>query len=230
MGDVIARIPLTGGPKGGKTRIIEKVKEIIEKEYGYKVFVVQETATEIIKSGFIPYPFPEDGNEEEMKLFYETNKAFQQMILDLQLAKEKAFEKGAKSWPEDVVILYDRGVMDNYGYLMKNLKDKELFKKMLSDYNLTVADVLNYYDAVISLETSVNIVGFDTQDKDDTTKRIEASINDSLAVDYYVSKAWMSHPNYIRINATEDFQDKENMVLDSVREVLNKKKEKILTR
>ena len=46
----VKRIVFTGGPCAGKTTLIEKTEEYL-KEKGYKVIVVQETATQLLKSG-----------------------------------------------------------------------------------------------------------------------------------------------------------------------------------
>ena len=224
MGKVISRIPLTGGPKGGKTTIKEAIKEMIEKEYGYKVFVVQETATEVINSGFIPSSMPKDGDLKKIIDYYKTNYAFQLMILILQLAKERAFEIAAEACPEDVVIIYDRAVMDNAGYLMKNLRDSEIFVRMLQEQGYTIDDIMARYDGVISLGTSASIIDFNKSDVNDITKRLEDGSKEAEEVDYYVSQAWMSHPNYIRIEATEDVEEKKELVLAAVRGIINKNK------
>ena len=48
MGKIFAKVVLTGGPCAGKTSALTKIEEeLIEK--GYKVFIVSETATELIK-------------------------------------------------------------------------------------------------------------------------------------------------------------------------------------
>ncbi len=232
MGNVIARIPLTGGPKGGKTTIKEEIKRMLEEEYGYKVFLVQETATEIIKSGFIPTAKPKDGNKKEMDQFERTNIAFQQMILDLQIAKEKAFELAAQAEEKDVVIIYDRGIMDNKGYLIKNLGEKGriTFEMMIDRYHLTEEEIMNRYDAVISLGSSVRITKFDDQSIDNTTKRIESGEEEAIEVDNNVDSVWKSHQKYIRIEAAENFEEKVNTVLNTIRNIIENKKGQKLTK
>jgi len=229
MGKVIARIPLTGGPKGGKTKIKEAIRNMIESEYGYKVFVVPETATEIINGGFIPIGDKNSSNERERYLFRETNIAFQQMILNMQIAKEQNYEIAAVTWPEDSVIIYDRGIMDNLGYLVMNLGEEgyKLFDRMLSEYNLTVEEIMKKYDAVLSLESSAKITSF-ANNADDTTIRIEADELGAMRVDKYVSAVWENHQNYQRITATEDFQEKINAVLEAIRKAIGGRAKKMI--
>ena len=205
---------------------------MLEEEYGYKVFLVQETATEIIKSGFIPTGKPKDGNKKEMDQFERTNITFQQMILDLQIAKEKAFELAAQAEEKDVVIIYDRGVMDNKGYLIKNLGEKGriTFGMMIERYCLTEEEIMNRYDAVISLGSSVRITKFDDQSIDNTTKRIESGEEEAIEVDNNVDSVWKSHQNYIRIEAVENFEEKVNTVLNTIRNIIENKKGQKLTK
>lgn len=222
MGNVIARIPLTGGPKGGKTKIKEEIKKQIEKEYNCKVFVVPETATEVIKTGFIPASKPKGDNLAEWKEYYESNYAFQLVILILQLAKEQAAEIRAKFSPEDVVIIYDRGVMDNEGYVNKNIGEPGLFDRMLAEQGLTREEIMARYDGVISLESSALIQEFKDQEIDDITERLEDDSKEAMEVDKYVSEAWEDHPNYMRIAATENFEDKIVQTVEAVKSIINK--------
>ncbi len=233
MGNVIARIAFSGGPKAGKTTIKEDTKKMIEEEYGFKVFLVPETATEIIEAGFIPSAKPEDGNKKKMTLFRRTNIAFQKMILDLQIAKELAFEIAAQAVEEDVVIIYDRGIMDNKGYLMKNLGQvvgRIIFEMMIRRYRLTEEKINNRYDAVIILETIAKIKEFSKKVENDNTKRIESGNEEAIEVDNNVTEAWKNHKNRIIIKATETPEEKKDLTLDTVRGILNKKLEKTQAR
>ena len=50
MGKIVAKVVLTGGPCAGKTSALSKIESYFT-ERGYKVLIVGESATEIIKSG-----------------------------------------------------------------------------------------------------------------------------------------------------------------------------------
>ncbi len=228
MGKVIARIPLTGGPKGGKTKVKEEIKKLIEKKYGYRVFLVPETATEIIGAGFIPAEEPDDNDSIKTQLYVNTNLVFQQIILNLQLEKEKSYELAAQSFPEDAVIIYDRAVMDNKGYLMMRFGDNGIFEDMLSKHGLTVDEIMSRYDTILSLGTSARITDFNTNALDDNTIRIESGTDEAMKVDYFVSKAWEKHPNYVRIEAKASFEEKVAAVLEEIEKALDRAKVKKL--
>ena len=164
-----------------------------------------------------------------MNLFRRTNIAFQKMILDLQIAKELAFEIAAQAVEEDVVIIYDRGIMDNKGYLMKNLGQvvgRIIFELMIRKYRLTEEKINNRYDAVIILETIAKIKEFSKKVENDNTKRIESGNEEAIEVDNNVTEAWKNNKNRIIIKATETPEEKRDLTLDTVRGILNKKLEK----
>lgn len=54
MGKIVGKIVLTGGPCAGKTSALTKVEEELT-EKGYKVFIVSESATELIRGGIKPF-------------------------------------------------------------------------------------------------------------------------------------------------------------------------------
>ena len=54
MGKIVSKIVLTGGPCAGKTSALTKIEEELT-EKGYKVFIVGESATELIKGGIKPF-------------------------------------------------------------------------------------------------------------------------------------------------------------------------------
>ena len=102
----ITKIVMTGGPAGGKTTLTTRlVKELTA--LGYRVLIVPEAATELI-SGFGIKPF---GNCVSM---YE----FQYFVTDSQLQKERLAARAAELVPEEkVLIICDRGLLDNKAYV-----------------------------------------------------------------------------------------------------------------
>ncbi len=206
--NVIARIPLTGGPKGGKTVIKEKLVEHVEKKYGYKMFIVPETATEFIKGRCIPPSFPKDNDPEKVKEFIKQIKAFQYIIWDLQLTKERDYDIFANAQERKAVIGYDRATVDNYGYLLMHLGNDGTFQEFMAERGLTLQDLYGRYDGVISLGTSAKLIDFNEPSEGDTTVRLEAGGDEAALVDYFVSKVWKDHPNYRRVEATPKFEDK----------------------
>ena len=231
----VARIALTGGPKAGKTSVKKSIKRTFE-ELGYKVLIVGETATETIEAGFIPPQRPETDDIEEWRNYFEGNIDFQMIIMGLQISKETQWYEAAKKMGGKVLIIYDRAVPDNDGYLNKLLKDIEkykevyqidgtvdLYKDLLSRFGLTPGEMMEWYEGIICLGTSVKYMDFKTQPITDTTQRLEADAMEALEVDWYVSKGYESHPNYIRIEATEKFEDKEMQIIEAVKSILESK-------
>ena len=87
MGKIVGKIVLTGGPCAGKTSALTKIEEELT-EKGYKVFIVSESATELIKGGIKPF------GRMPIDLI-----KFQNLILKYQYEKEKIYVKYLKeSW------------------------------------------------------------------------------------------------------------------------------------
>ena len=78
----IKKIVITGGPCSGKSTMLNLIENTF-KEKGYKVLIVSETATELIRGGISPL-----GGKENMFIF-------QDYLLNLQFKKEEVYEKAA---------------------------------------------------------------------------------------------------------------------------------------
>jgi len=76
---MVKKIVLTGGPCAGKTTALARIEEDLT-EKGYKVFVVGESATELIKSGVRPF------GDKCLDMV-----TFQKMIMLYQLQKEEIY-------------------------------------------------------------------------------------------------------------------------------------------
>ena len=115
----IHKIAFTGGPCGGKSEVIQAVAEKLRKEK-YTVIVVPETAAELIASGIIP-------NENYLHILM-----FQELVLNHQLVNEKNADTYANyiNKDNDIIILYDRAVLDNAAYF----PDRQPFDDMLKKY------------------------------------------------------------------------------------------------
>ncbi len=102
----IHRIVLTGGPCAGKSTGLSRIEQELS-DRGYKVFVVAETATELITGGIKP---------TEMPLIQ-----FQKAIFDVQTAKENTYDEIAILVKDkDVVVVFDRGLLDAKSFMTKN--------------------------------------------------------------------------------------------------------------
>lgn len=108
----IIRICLTGGPCAGKTTAIADIKQDLI-QLGYKVLVVPEAATLLMKGGAF---IVSSGFTESQGLL------FQKVLIRLQVALEDSFIDIARIGVQDgcdVVVLCDRGLMDGSAYVSK---------------------------------------------------------------------------------------------------------------
>ena len=197
---MVKRIVLTGGPCAGKTTVLSSIEEMLT-EKGYTILIVNESATELIKGGI------------------KINKVgiinFQRLIIKYQLEKEKIYDDAVKFMPSDekVVIIYDRGLMDNKAYV-----NNKIFKRLLKELNLKEIDLMDRYDMVIHLVTAA-----DSKEKFYTLENNNArseSIDEAKELDKKTMNAWVGHSNLKIIDNSIDFESKINKTLDTINKLL----------
>lgn len=178
----VKRIVFTGGPCAGKTTLIKKAEEyLIEK--GYKVIVVQETATQLLKSGINP------------DLLGDIT-AFQNFILQFQLFNENLAEDVMRiSKDDNFVILYDRGTLDNKAYF-DNYKNFDL---IINKAEIAEIDCLDKYNLVFDLITTADCAPekYTLLTNDQRTESLE----EAKILDKKTSNAWAGHRNMKIINS-----------------------------
>ena len=212
---MIKRIVLTGGPCAGKTTILSKLEQDLS-EKGYKVFIVSESATELINSGITPHI-------DNVGLLN-----FQKIIFEYQYYKEEMFNKVVDMYKDDkIVIIYDRGLMDNMAYI-----DDSEFEMIVQNFcvssgiNLSISDILNRYDMVIHLVTSAGNTGYSLENN----KARYESEKEAISLDNRIMNVWITHNNLKIVDNKDNFDDKVSEVLDlvysCVGETLKIKKEK----
>lgn len=207
---MIKEIVLTGGPCAGKTSALTKIEEHLTKK-NYKVFIVAESATELIKSGISPV----DPNGVGL---YE----FQKLLLIYQIQKEELYKKIAKEFPHDKkVIIYDRGLFDNKTYVSE--EEFEEILKYVSNYlnmEITEMNILNRYDMVIHLTTSAkgDAKNYTLENNKARSETIEAAIR----LDKKSRECWKSHSNLHIIENYETFEEKMEVILDTINDFLDK--------
>jgi hypothetical protein len=111
-------------------------------ERGYKVLIVPEAASAIINAGIKPGP-------EDL-----ANPDFQAIVMKWLLMQEDLVFSAAMKYRDagcKVVVLCDRGTLDNGAYL-----EKLAFLAMLKDLNLTLAELSDHrYHAIFHLRSVV---------------------------------------------------------------------------
>lgn len=131
---------LTGGPCLEKTIGLSIIKQKLSNR-GYYVLVVPETATELISTGIRPF-----GNS--LSLF-----DFQYVVLKKRLSKENLYRDIASGFvpAEKIVILHDRGIIDNKSYITP-----EQFQELLTQFDMNEVKARDRYGAVFHLVTTTN--------------------------------------------------------------------------
>lgn len=205
MGVIVGKIVLTGGPCAGKTTTISKIEEHLVKK-GYHVLVLNECATETIKSGIRPF------GEGAVSVY-----DFQNEIFNLQLYKEKRYKEIVSKMPEDTkcILLADRGSIDNKTYL-----GQELFDKLLEENGYNEEELLKEYDMVIHMITVASDIKNRYSNSNNTARFEDA--DEAIDLDRRTSEAWKNHPNLKVVPVTEILEEKIGIVLNHVDDLLEK--------
>ena len=202
---MVKRIVLTGGPGSGKTSVLEKIKQVYSSE-GYKVIIVPETATELMNNG-ITF---KDGSISLLD--------FQELVMRLQLAKEEVVERAIElSNSDKVIVVYDRGTIDNTAYIKK-----EEFEEILARLNnvKSFADLMNKYDLVI------NLVGREDFYTTENNKARSESASEALKLGDTTLKCWLGHKLVKIVLPKDTIEEKTNEVLNIINELLKEKQVK----
>lgn len=203
MGQLISKIVLTGGPCAGKTTALAQIEENLT-ELGYHVFIVSESATELIKGGIRPFGF------DSIDLL-----DFQYTILNYQLSKEKIYESAVSFLKENskCVIIYDRGAIDNKAYI-----GQEKFNLILNHLGLNELQIMDNYDMVLHLVTAA-----DGKQENYTLGNNSArkeTIEEAKALDRATLNAWSGHNNLKIIDNDINFEDKMRKVINEINNLL----------
>lgn len=106
----VTRILLTGGPCAGKTTALAEIQQDLT-QLGYKVLVVPEAATLLMKGGAMIVSAAFTAQQGLL---------FQKGLMKLQIALEESFlEIGQMVTDQNVVILIDRGLLDGSAYVTR---------------------------------------------------------------------------------------------------------------
>ena len=196
----ITKIVITGGPCGGKTTAMNWIRNDLT-SMGYTVLFIPETATELITGGVAPWTCG-------------TNVDYQKVQVALQQAKEKGFEQAAATMPgENIVIVCDRGMLDNKAYMT----DAE-FTEVLRGIGLNEIEAMNSYGAVFHLVTAAKGAEafYTTANNGARTETPEQAI----AMDDKLIACWTGHPYLRVIDNSTDFQGKMRRLIAELRAFL----------
>lgn len=204
---MIKKIVLTGGPSSGKTTVLEKIKETYE-SLGYKVILVDETATYLILKGLKPF------GDDPIDMV-----DFQELVLKMQLAKEEILTRGAEMLGKDtkVLMVFDRGTLDNCAYI-----NEEQFSEVLTrlKQKTNIQEMLDSYDLVINLVGSKDF--YTTENNNARSEDSDAAIE----LGKKTLRSWLGHPKLKIVLPKPTMSEKINEVLNIINELLNERQVK----
>lgn len=205
---MIKKIVLTGGPCAGKTTVLANIEQYL-KELGYKVFIVSETATELINSGLSPI----DKNGVGIV-------KFQEYVLKYQLKKEQLYEEIAANFPHDkIVIICDRGILDGKAFI-SNDEFNEILKQVSEELNIKLnsSDIINRYDLVMHLTTAAR--GNSKYYTLENNSARSETVDEAISLDKKTVEAWSVHNNLQIIDSYEDFDEKIKGIINVINNML----------
>ncbi len=204
MGTIVAKIVLTGGPCAGKTTALSKIEEELH-DRGYRVFIVGESATELIKGGIRPF------GENPLQMI-----DFQRLILKYQREKEFVYEQAIAMLPEEekCVLLYDRGLLDNKAYITE-----EQFQAICKESGYQELDMLDSYDMVLHLVTAAD--GCPKYYTLENNQARSESVEEAIRLDQRTQQAWNGHNHFVLIDNSTDFKEKMNRVLEAIYQLVH---------
>ena len=193
----ITRVVLTGGPCAGKSTAMSRIQERFM-QLGYCVIFISETATELITGGISPRTL-------------NTNYDFQRALLKLQLEREKIYEEAARALRggEKVLIVCDRGAMDNKAYMT----DDE-FTRLMRELGMNETELRDKYDAVFHLVTAAK--GAEEFYTLSNNKARTETVEQAAAMDDAIISAWTGHPHLRVIDNSSPFDRKIDRVIKEI--------------
>eukprot|EP01049_Picozoa_sp_SAG25_P005114 SAG25_NODE_340_length_9458_cov_4.740571_1_plen_329_part_00 len=135
----LLKIVLTGGPGGGKTTAMERMRDFLS-DRGFRVYTVPEAATILFSNGLAFADFDTEDKVLE----------FQTAILKTQMHLEDTFEQLARTVEKPSVLLCDRGAMDGSAYC-----SADSWRRLMSKTGLSSVEVREgRYNAVFHLQSA----------------------------------------------------------------------------
>ena len=194
----IYRIVLTGGPCGGKTTALARIRERLS-SLGFHVFLVPEVATMLLTGG-VGFA----GATPDHVVVIESS------LIKTQLSMEDAFVAIAESTGVPSVVICDRGTMDVAAYLPGST-----WQALLDEHGFTTVGLRDRrYEAVLHLVTAADGAEafYTTANNAARTETPEQA----RALDSALRDAWLGHPHLRVIDNAGDFNDKMRRVVEAV--------------
>ena len=195
-------VALTGGPCGGKTTVVNLIKEKSLLMSGFQVFVANEAAENLISNHI---NFMNVGADQ----------TFQREVIISQLTAEKNAVISAIKYkinnPYDFVFcIFDRSIMDGQAYF----DDPMEYEQIIKDYGFDTDMVYSRIDRVIFMQSTAN----GAEDKYELNGIRTEPLKEAKKRDNKVRKAWEKHPNFCPI-LNKNYSDFNEKARDAVKKV-----------
>ena len=198
---MIKKVVLTGGPCAGKSTAIAKISKVFT-EKGYEVLVVPETATEIINMGIKPF------GDNKINMY-----DFQKFILSHQLEKERLIDEYINlNENKNILVIYDRGIIDNMAYVPLNE-----FDKLLKEFNITKSNLFTRYDSALHLLTAAKGTDFYTIENNSAGSEGK---EEAIILDDKILESYLGFPRLRIIDNSTNFESKIEKVIKEISNVL----------
>ena len=199
----IYRIVATGGPCAGKTTAFARVEPELS-ALGFKVFIAPESFTLLYGCG--------------IKLREYRNVEFQDMLFQTQLHMENLLNEAAeKCEEENVLIIYDRGLLDGFAYTAP-----DDIAEILRRNGQTINSLMNRYDAVIHLITAADGAKEAYLANMKSNKARYETVEEAIATDRALMKVWTGHPHLRIVDNSTDFSKKITRFIAEICAVIGK--------
>lgn len=195
----VISVVLTGGPCAGKSTALVAIRDHFE-ALGWRVLIMPESATTLSNAGINPF-----GGQ---------GTPFQRAILGLQSAIEAEAKRYAASIGRNVLIIFDRSMMDGAAFA-----PAEEFTALLAERGRTRFRARDCeHDAVLHLVTAAKGAR-EFYTLENNAARTETA-DQAVAVDERVLAAWVGHPHLRVIGNEGSFKAKILNVLKEIAIVL----------
>ena len=191
------RIVLTGGPCGGKTTALNRLRDRFQ-SLGWRVFTVPETATLMSAGGVQLGNIPPGGVIRRQSNF-----------LSVHLALEDSFFDIAAETGEPAVVFCDRGAMDYSVYM-----PDAAWQALLDERGWTPISLCQRYDAAIHLVTAA--IGAESAYTTANNAARSETLEQARKRDESTRRAWIGHPHLHVIDNSTGFDDKVRRVIEVV--------------
>ncbi len=196
----MTKIVLTGGPCAGTSTAMSWVQNVFS-QMGYSVLFVPETASELTAGGVTP---------ESCR----SNIIYQQCLMQLQMEKERVYEKVASTMCTDkTLIVCEGGVLQQ-----KASMSKSEFTEVLKALGTDEMTLRSRYDAVFHLRTAAK--GAEAFYSTAKCLPRKESLAEAAEADEKISAAWKGHPSFHTIGNGGTFQQKMQCLIREIAQFL----------